>query len=378
MNVRRICKLLVVAASCVTSLSCTPSDADLTLQGSGATFPAPLYKRWFLEYYQRHPELRVNYTPIGSGAGIRQFTAGLVSFGASDAGMSQKEIDKLPPEFSGVKLLPLTAGSIVLSYNLPGVTGAVKLSRKAYIGVFLREITSWDDPEIARHNQNLHLPNTPIVVVTRADSSGTTYAFTNHLHALGGDARVGMKWTPGVDKSVKWIESIAAQGNDGVAALIQLTPGAIGYLEYGYAELAHLPMALLENHAGNFVAPGPEASRKALEGATIPKDLQIKVPDPPNNPEAYPIVTYTWLLCRRRYPDSSVVEYLKKVILYCVEDGQKISAELGYIPLPPEVVAKVKEALADIQVMPESNGKAAGSSAPIARLKHHYGESKSS
>jgi phosphate transport system substrate-binding protein len=350
----------------------------LTLQGSGATFPAPLYKRWFLEYYQRHPELRVNYTPIGSGAGIRQFTAGLVSFGASDAGMSQKEIDKLPPEFSGVKLLPLTAGSIVLSYNLPGVTGAVKLSRKAYIGVFLREITSWDDPEIARHNQNLHLPNTPIVVVTRADSSGTTYAFTNHLHALGGDARVGMKWTPGVDKSVKWIESIAAQGNDGVAALIQLTPGAIGYLEYGYAELAHLPMALLENHAGNFVAPGPEASRKALEGATIPKDLQIKVPDPPNNPEAYPIVTYTWLLCRRRYPDSSVVEYLKKVILYCVEDGQKISAELGYIPLPPEVVAKVKEALADIQVMPESNGKAAGSSAPIARLKHHYGESKSS
>jgi phosphate transport system substrate-binding protein len=377
MSVRRICKLLAVAC-CATFLSCAPSDADLTLQGSGATFPAPLYKRWFLEYYQRHPELRVNYTPIGSGAGIRQFTAGLVTFGASDAGMSQKEIDKLPPEFSGVKLLPLTAGSIVLSYNLPGVAGAVKLSRKAYIGIFLREITSWDDPEIAKHNPDLRLPNTAIVIVTRADSSGTTYAFTNHLHAVGGDPRVGMKWTPGVDKSVKWIESIAAQGNDGVAALIQLTPGAIGYLEYGYAELAHLPMAVLENHSGNFVAPGPETSRKALEGATIPKDLQIKVPDPPNNPNAYPIVTYTWVLCRRRYPDASVVENLKKVILYCVEDGQKVSAELGYIPLPPEVVAKVREALDDIQVTGEPHSKATDPLGVRDGMERPYRKAKSS
>jgi phosphate transport system substrate-binding protein len=326
----------------------------VNLQGSGATFPAPLYKRWFSEYYRLHPEIRVNYTPIGSGAGIRQFTAGLVSFGASDAGMSQKEIDKLPAEYGGVKMLPLTAGSIVLSYNLPGVSQPVKLSRKAYIRIFLHEISQWDDPQITRDNPNINFPAIPITVVTRADSSGTTYAFTNHLNAIGNDTRVGVKWVPGVDKSVKWPESIAAQGNDGVAALIQLTPGSIGYLEYGYAELAHLPMAALENHKGRFVTPTPETSRKALDGATIPRDLQIKIPDPPNNPEAYPIVTYTWLLCRARYPDARTAETVKGLVHYCIKDGQEISSELGYIPLPHEVATRVRQAVDSIRAGAET------------------------
>jgi phosphate transport system substrate-binding protein len=349
MNMRAAVFAFAGALSC-TAIGCSSADDEVTLQGSGATFPAPLYKRWFLEYYRAHPEVRVNYTPIGSGAGIRQFTAGLVSFGASDAGMSQKEIDKLPADYGGVKMLPLTAGSIVLSYNLPGVGEPVRLSRKAYILIFLHEITQWDDQEIAKCNPSIRLPAIPITVVTRADSSGTTYAFTNHLNAIGNDARVGVKWTPGVDKSVKWPESIAAQGNDGVAALIQLTPGSIGYLEYGYAELAQLPMAALENHKGRFVTPTPETSRKALEGATIPRDLQIKIPDPPNNPEAYPIVTYTWLLCRAQYPEKRVAETIKSLVRYCIEDGQKISSELGYIPLPSEVAARVKEAVDEIHV----------------------------
>jgi phosphate transport system substrate-binding protein len=154
-----------------------------------------------------------------------------------------------------------------------------------------------------------------------------------------------------VDKSVKWPESIAAQGNDGVAALIQLTPGAVGYLEFGYAQLAELPMAVLENHAGRFVAPAPESGLKALEGAPIPKDLQIKVPDP-QGPEAYPIVTYTWLLCRGRYKDAQEAETLKNVIRYCLQDGQRISPELGYLPLPEEVARKALEALDDIKVSP--------------------------
>src|SRR5262249_13651607 len=171
--------------TCLGLSGCLPSGDDITLQGSGATFPAPLYKRWFLEYYPAHPEVRINYPPIGSGAGIRQFTAGLVSFGASDAGMSKKEIDKLPADYDGVRLLPMTAGSIVLSYNLPGVTETVRLSRKAYLGIFLREITDWDDPEIVRCNPGAKLPSMPVTVVTRADSSGTTYAFTNHLSAVG-------------------------------------------------------------------------------------------------------------------------------------------------------------------------------------------------
>jgi phosphate transport system substrate-binding protein len=344
---RRLFLSAAAGAPCLGLLGCLPSADDVTLQGSGATFPAPLYKRWFLEYYRGHPEVRVNYTPIGSGAGIRQFTAGLVSFGASDAGMSKKEIDKLPAHFDGVRLLPLTAGSIVLSYNLPGVSEAIRLSRKVYLGIFLREITAWDDPEIARRNPGTRLPDMPITVVTRADSSGTTYAFTNHLAAVG--KAVGMPWAPGVDKSVKWPESIAAQGNDGVAALVQLTPGAVGYLEFGYAELAHLATAALENRAGRFVTAGQETGSKALEGAKVPPDLQIKVPDP-ESAEAYPIVTYTWLLCRGRYKDAGEAEALKKVIAYGLDEGQKVSAELGYVPLPPDVVRKVREALDTVRV----------------------------
>jgi phosphate transport system substrate-binding protein len=335
------------AVPCVGLAGCLSSGDDITLQGSGATFPAPLYKRWFLEYYRANPVVRVNYTPIGSGAGIRQFTTGLVTFGASDAGMSKKEIDKLPPDFDGVRLLPMTAGSIVLSYNLPGVEQTLRLSRQAYLGAFLRQITAWDDAEIARCNPGVRLPDTPITVVTRADSSGTTYAFTNHLGAVG--KAIGNPWSPGVDKSVRWPESIAAQGNDGVAALIQLTPGALGYLEFGYAELAHLSSAAVENKSGRFITAGQESGRKALEGAKVPPDLQVKVPDP-DNPEAYPIVTYTWLLCRGRYKDAKEVETLKKVIVYGLDEGQKVSADLGYIPLPPDIVAKVREKLDTIHV----------------------------
>src|SRR5262249_44812059 len=232
--------------------------------------------------------------------------------------------------------------------------GGLKLSRKAYLGIFLREITKWNDAEIARNNQGVKLPDRDITVVTRADSSGTTYAFTNHLSAVGKDRRVGLEWKPGVDKSVKWPESIAAQGNDGVAALIQMTPGAIGYLEYGYADLAGLPMAELENHHGNFVKAGQKTGKLALEGATIPKDLEMKVPDPSKNKGAYPIVTYTWVLCRGRYTGEKAreAEAFKKVLLYCLEDGQKISADLGYIPLPEEVVKRTKAAIDEIEVSP--------------------------
>jgi phosphate transport system substrate-binding protein len=354
----RTVRSLLLAAVCLSPLACANGE-DVTVQGAGATFPAPLYKRWFLEYYKRDAHVRVNYTPIGSGAGIRQFTAALTDFGASDAGMSKKEIDKLPEDYANtrgerVKLLPMTAGSIVLSYNLPEIKAGLKLSRKAYLGIFLREITRWNDQEIARHNKGIKLPDRDIIVVTRADSSGTTYAFTNHLSAVGKDRRVGLEWKPGVDKSVKWPESIAAQGNDGVAALIQMTPGAIGYLEYGYAELAELPTAELENSHGNFVKAGQETGRLALAGATIPKDLQIKVPDPAKNPRAYPIVTYTWVLCRGRYTGAKAreAEAMKKVLNYALEDGQKISADLGYIPLPEEVVKRTKEAIDQIEVSP--------------------------
>jgi phosphate transport system substrate-binding protein len=327
---------------------CSGSKNTVDLQGSGATFPAPLYKRWFLEYYENQGSTRVNYSPIGSGAGIRQFTAGLVNFGASDAGISKKEIAKLPPEYGGVLALPMTAGCIVLAYNLSGMTQPVRLSRDAYIRIFLHDIKNWNDEAIAKTNPGVSLPDQKITVVTRADSSGTTYAFTSHMDAVAKAS--GLDWTPGVDKSVKFPKSISAQGNDGVSALIQLTPGAIGYVEYGYAKLSDLPMAALENRAHRFVVPSDdgETGRKALEDAPIPEDLQIKVPDP-ENAEAYPIVTYTWVLARKHYEDARDASAVKSLLAHCLEEPQqKVAAELGYISLPARVVDRIRGAIAQI------------------------------
>jgi phosphate transport system substrate-binding protein len=346
----RLRSLLFVAALATiaaTALSCGKSSRDVTLQGSGATFPAPLYKRWFIEYYRDHPDVRVNYSPIGSGAGIRQFTAGLTTFGASDAGMSQKEIDKVPKAYGGVLLLPMTAGEIVLSYNLP-LAAPLRLSRAAYVKIFLGQITRWNDPEIAKDNPGAALPDQKITVVTRADSSGTTYAFTSHMAAVAKTLHID--WTPGVDKSVPWKESIAAQGNDGVAALVQLTPASIGYIEFGYARLAGLNMAALENHSHEFVTADDSglSGERALQGATIPDDLQIRVPDP-EAPGAYPIITYTWVIGRRHYDDPREAATLKKLLLDCLTDGkQEIARQLGYVKMPEAVIDRLR---AEIQTL---------------------------
>jgi phosphate transport system substrate-binding protein len=337
---------LTATLSC--ALGCVGHSEDVSLQGSGATFPAPIYKRWFLDYYQENPAVRVNYSPIGSGAGIRQFTSGLVMFGASDAGMSKKEIAALPKSYGGVLLLPMTAGCIVLSYNVPGVSKPIRLSRAAYVKIFLREITKWNDQEIIKDNPGIALPDQNITVVTRADSSGTTFAFTSHMAAVA--KALNLDWTPGVDKSVHWKEAIAAQGNDGVSALIQLTPGAIGYVEFGYAKLARLHMAALENQAHQFME-ADEAGKsggRALEGAEIPEDLQIRVPDP-KAPDAYPIVTYTWVLSRKHYDNKREAEALKAVLRRCLDDReQQIAQQLGYLKMPSELVARLRSELEKI------------------------------
>jgi len=302
-----------------------------------------------LEFYKLHPNIRVNYQAIGSGAGIRQFTEGLTAFGASDAAMSQAEVDQFKKERgSDVQLVPMTAGSVVICYNLPGITGKLKLARKTYLRIFLGEITSWNDKAIAENNPTLHLPDLEITVVRRADGSGTTYAFTNHLDAVG--KNLGIPWTPGVGKSVVWPKKdmIGGRGNPGVAAQILQIPGAIGYLESGFAELGEIPMAILENKAGNFVASTTESGRAALANAKIPDDFRIWVPDP-DAPNGYPIVTYTWLLCYKDYSkfrgDPKTGAALQMVIRFCLTDGQRFSDELHYIPLPKNVVDRVLTAV---------------------------------
>jgi phosphate transport system substrate-binding protein len=353
MKFRHLVLLLAAAASCFASVSCAaPGDS---LQGAGATFPAPLYKRWFLEYYQRHPDVRVNYQAIGSGAGIRQFTEGLVAFGASDAAMSAKEVAKFKKERgSDVVLLPMTAGSVVLCYNLPGGPKELRLSRKAYLGIFLGEVTNWNDKVIRDANRGARLPDMDITVVRRAEGSGTTYAMTNHLKTISADTRKKLPWKWKWEPSKEWPlkQMIGARGNPGVAALIQQTPGAIGYLEYGYADLAKLPTAVLENHAGEWVTATPASGLAALKGAKkVPRDFRIWVPDPEDK-AAYPIVTYTWMLCYQdysKYRRPRLAGPLKQVIKFCLTDGQRFSEELGYLPLPPHVAAAVLKAVDNIQ-----------------------------
>jgi phosphate transport system substrate-binding protein len=341
MRARHTIGCVAVAATALLSGSCG-GDNVVDLQGSGATFPAPLYKRWFLEYYLAHPDVQVNYQAIGSGAGVRQFIQGLVDFGASDAAMSDAEIKQVK---AGVLLLPMTAGSVVLSYNVPGVDTPLKLSRETYVRIFLAEIDRWNDEAIRATNPGVALPDLEITVVRRAEGSGTTFAFTNHL------ATVSTKWKngPGVGKTVVWPRSIGGRGNDTVTALIQQTPGAIGYLEYGYADLAKLPMAALENRRGKYVAPAPESGAAALRGAKMPDNLRLFIPDPEPD-DAYPIVTYTWMLCYRHYADAQKAQTLKEVLRYGLGDeGQRIAAKLGYIPLPPDVVQRVLAAVEQIE-----------------------------
>jgi phosphate transport system substrate-binding protein len=314
----------------------------ITLNASGATFPAPLYARWFAEYSAAHPDVHINYQGIGSGAGIKQFTGGLTDFGASDAAMTDKEIAAVTN--GGVVLLPMTAGSIVLSYNLPGVTGAVQLPRDVYPAIFLGEITKWNDPKIVAANPGLTLPDLAITVAYRADGSGTTFNFTGHLAAISPD----FKTKVGSGKTVKFPVGVGGKGNDGVAALIKQTPGTIGYVEYGYALKSNLAMATLQNAAGKFVAPSADSGSAALAQVDLPVNLRAFVTDPTGD-ASYPIVTFTWWLCHTQYTKPGVADAIKALAGWCLTDGQKLAPDLGYLPLPATVVTKVQAAVNTIK-----------------------------
>jgi phosphate transport system substrate-binding protein len=317
------------------------ADSDsVTLQGTGATFPAPLYERWFAEYNKLHPNVQINYQALGSGAGIKQFQQNLIDFGASDAAMTDAEMAAVK---DGVVLLPMTAGSIVLAYNLPDAPAEVKLSREAYVGIFLGKITQWDDPIIAKANPGAKLPATKVTVVTRSDGSGTTFAFTTHLTGISGAWKAG----PGAGKSVNFPVGVAGKGNPGVTALIKQTPGAIGYVEYGYAKQTGMPMATLENKAGKFIQASLASGQAALASMTLPANLRAWIPDPAGD-GSYPIVTYTWLLCYKKYQDPKIGNTLKSLVRFGLDQGQGFSEELGYIPLPANVIADDKKALDQI------------------------------
>jgi phosphate transport system substrate-binding protein len=328
--------LLCVALAGWNQAGLADAADNITLQGTGATFPAPLYQKWFADYNKLHPEVQINYQALGSGAGVKQFQQGLVNFGASDAAMTDDEIKAVK---DGVVLLPMTAGSIVLSYNVPDGPTPLKLSREAYTGIFLGKIKTWDDPAIAKANPGAKMPSTPITVVTRSDGSGTTFVFTTHLSAVSPEWKAG----PGAGKSVNFPVGVAGKGNPGVTALIKQTPGAIGYVEYGYAWQTKMPMAVLENHDGKYVQADLATGQHSLATVALPENLRVWIPDP-QGADAYPIVTYTWLLCYKKYDDPKVAQTMKALVTYGLGEGQKDSEAMGYIPLPANVIDKVKKA----------------------------------
>jgi len=285
---------------------------------------------------QEHKDIEIDYIAKGSGAGIRDFQSNAVDFGASDAAMNEEEIVKVK---QGVQLLPMTAGEVVLVYNLPSV-GSLNLPREVYPQIFLGRIKKWNDPKLKEANPGIELPDMDITVVRRADSSGTTFVLTQHLSAISKE----FEDMVGHGKMVPWPERaniVSAPLNLGVAAAVKEIRGAIGYLDYGFASIAHLAMASLQNKEGNYIAPGLEGGQSALASAKIPENMVVWLSDPEGK-NSYPITTFTWMLFYKQYSTPEKAAAIKRMILFCLDKGQRISSKFGYIPLPENVIEMVR------------------------------------
>jgi len=335
---------ILAAGLAVCLASSVMAQEKVRIIGSGASFPAPIYASWFKDFSKKTANVTVDYQSKGSGAGVQDFLNKTVDFAASDSAMKPEDMAKVP---EGVQLLPMTAGEIVLAFNLPGKPDVLKLPREVYSGIFAGRITKWNDPKIAAANPGLTLPDMPITVVVRADSSGTSAVFTQHLSAIDPE----FKKTIGEGNTVNWPASdkfIRAPKNDGVTATVRQTPGAIGYIEYGFAKLAKVPFAQLENKAGNFVVPSAESGAEALAAVVMPENLVAWLPDP-EGAKSYPITSYTWMIFRKKNDNPAKAKAMRDMVEYGLTEGQKIADSMGYIPLPAVVVEQVRKASANIQ-----------------------------
>jgi len=313
---------------------------NIELRGAGSTLAAPLYEKWIDAFEKTHPNISLSYEAVGSGEGIARFSADTVEFGASDVPLSPTEAAKLT---RGVIQVPATAGMVVLAYNLANITGELKLPQDVYFDIFMGRIRTWDDPRIRAANPHLRLPSRTIAVVVRQESSGTTYAFTNHLAAINED---WISKGPGVSKLVEWPHTaMIARGNEGVASRIKISEGSIGYVEWGFARRLGLPVALLQNKAGEYVAPTEETGTAAL-AASAGHDLEQLSTSManPGGREAYPIVTYSWLLLYEDYPEQEA-QAIDSFVDFGLGAGQTIAAGLGYLALPRAVAELGKGAL---------------------------------
>ncbi len=331
---------LVLLLVCV--LLAMPVVGQTTLNGAGATFPAPMYSKWFSEYHKIHSDVQVNYQPIGSGGGIRQVTSGTVDFGASDMPMTDKQLQE-----SKVKILniPTVLGAVVPAYNIPGVSGEVKFTPEALAGIFLGKISKWNDKAITSSNPGVNFPDKDIIVVHRSDGSGTSFIFTDYLSKVSPD----WKNQVGADTSVKWPIGMGGKGNEGVSGLIRQLSGSIGYVELIYAVQNNIPYGSIRNSSGVFLKATLEGVTAAAASAPkMPADFRVSITNAPGK-DAYPISSFTWLLIPAQSKDAAKGKILADFLNWMVTDGQRMTSALSYAPLPENVVAKVKEAIKQVK-----------------------------
>ena len=313
------------------------------ITAAGATFPAPIYQKWFGEYHNAHSDVQVNYQSIGSGAGIQQLTSGTVDFGASDMPMTDEQISKLkvhPLHF------PTVMGAVVPTYNIAGVTQELKFSGEALAGIFLGTIKKWNDPALAKDNAGVKLPNEEIVVVHRSDGSGTSFIWTDFLSKVSPD----WKSKVGANTSVSWPVGLGGKGNEGVAGTVKQTPNSLGYVELIYAIQNKMSYGSVKNAAGQFVKADLESVSEAAAGAAknMPADFRVSITNAPGK-KAYPISSFTWMLIPSQISDTGKAKAVKAFLQWMLADGQKICPTLDYAPLPKEVVAKELKQIAEIK-----------------------------
>jgi len=321
--------------------------AALSLNGAGATFPYPMYSKWFDEYQKKNPEIQINYQSIGSGGGIKQVTEGTVDFGASDGPMNDEQLKAFQEKHgSGILHFPTVLGADVPTYNIPGVSTALNFTPESLAGIFLGKITKWNDPAITASNKGVSLPGSDIVVVHRSDGSGTTYIWTDYL------SKVSEEWKNKVGKgtSVNWPVGLGGKGNEGVTGQIKNAPNSIGYVELIYAVSNNIPYGNVKNSSGVFVKADLASVSAAAAAAakTMPEDFRVSITNPAGK-TAYPISSFTWLLIPEKFSDAGKRDALKGFLKWMLADGQNYAEQLSYAKLPKEVIAKETKALSKIQ-----------------------------
>ncbi|HXN53141.1 MAG TPA: phosphate ABC transporter substrate-binding protein PstS [Candidatus Acidoferrum sp.] len=323
------------------------SAQALLINGAGATFPNPIYSKWFDEYHKNNGNIQINYQSVGSGAGIKQVTDGTVDFGASDGPMNDEQLKAFQEKHGfGILHFPTVLGAVVPMYNIPGVTAALDFTPEALAGIFLGKITKWNDPAIAGANKGVNLPGNDIVVVHRSDGSGTTYVWTDYL------SKVSEEWKNKVGKgtSVNWPVGLGGKGNEGVTGQIKNAPNSIGYVELIYAVSNNIPYGNVKNSSGSFIKADLASVSEAAAAAakTMPDDFRVSITDPAGK-KAYPIASFTWLLIPAKFSDAAKRDTMKGFLNWMLADGQNYAEQLSYAKLPKEVIAKEKKALSSIQ-----------------------------